>query len=492
MILARTSKRTLAAVAAAAWISAPSISRALDSNQLACLTASLSAGSEYLTAVFEARQDCLASVAGLAPEQVGVDCLASLDQGTGDDEIDSRLRLARQTLAKKLARNCLGVVMEDLGFPAFCPDLDGPPYTVFDHELCLADIADEVVTNLLDIERPLPPGQPDASALACGELVARSASRMFTSELDARATCLRKQAKGRLSAAVDCRAEADPLAPGTGDNRTDGNVVAAHDKVLQRIANHCTAVDLAELGFPHRCTNVVAGTVYPLAALVECMFDTHHGDLMRVLDRLDPAGSKCGNGGIDFTEQCDDGDIAFHTGDLCLADCRVNGNCGDPDGSGLPTINDVLYVLRVSVGLASCALEVCDVNSDGHITATDALTLLRFVVGIAVDLVCPAPLSLTCGNGIIEPHEQCDDGEAAWKFGEVCNASCRRLACGDANDSGSLTASDAQFILRAAVGLDTCDLAVCDVNGDGIIATADVLLVLQAATGQPIELNCPF
>ena len=465
----------------------------LTAEEIGCLAQSLAAGSEYVQAVFEARQDCLVAVAGQPPETLAVDCLATVDDGTGDEAIDARLRLARLTLGQKLTRSCLGVVMENIGFPGFCSDPDGPPYTAFDHELCIAAATDEIVINLLDVEHPVAPDLLDSPELTCQELVARSSSRMFTAELDARATCLRKQTQGRLATGVvDCRAEQDPLAPGTGHTRTDGNIVTAHNKVLKRIANNCAAIDLGNLGFPHRCTNVLAGTVYPLSALTECMYDTHHSDLMRLLDRLDPRGSKCGNGIIDFAEQCDDGDTMTNRGDLCRIDCRVNGNCGDTDFSGAPTIKDVLYVLRVSVGLESCALEVCDVNADGHITATDALILLKFVVGTPVELVCPAPLSVTCGNGIIDSFEQCDDGEAAWSFGDICNASCQRLACGDANDSGSLTSSDAQFILRAALDLEHCDLSVCDVNDDGIISTADSLMVLQAATGQPVELLCPF
>lgn len=54
-----------------------------------------------------------------------------------------------------------------------------------------------------------------------------------------------------------------------------------------------------------------------------------------------------------------------------------------------------------------------------------------------------------------------------------------------------VTASDALFILRAGLGLETCALCVCDVNGSGSITASDALLALMAAIGQPVVLSCP-
>jgi hypothetical protein len=46
-------------------------------------------------------------------------------------------------------------------------------------------------------------------------------------------------------------------------------------------------------------------------------------------------------------------------------------------------------------------------------------------------------------------------------------------------------------VLRAAVGLLSCDLCVCDANGSGDLRTVDALLVLRAALGLPVTLACP-
>jgi len=57
---------------------------------------------------------------------------------------------------------------------------------------------------------------------------------------------------------------------------------------------------------------------------------------------------------------------------------------------------------------------------------------------------------------------------------------------------GSLvTASDALYILNAAVGVLTCELCICDADGQGTVAASDALLALKKAVGEPIELACP-
>ncbi len=99
-----------------------------------------------------------------------------------------------------------------------------------------------------------------------------------------------------------------------------------------------------------------------------------------------------------------------------------------------------------------------------------------------------------CGNGVLEAEENCDDDDPSWMPGQYCNASCAILACGDADDSGSVTATDALFILRTSVGASSCDDCVCDVDssGGGTPTTAtDALRVLQKGVGLPGELVCP-
>jgi hypothetical protein len=65
------------------------------------------------------------------------------------------------------------------------------------------------------------------------------------------------------------------------------------------------------------------------------------------------------------------------------------------------------------------------------------------------------------------------------------------LTVGRAANADQVTASDALFILGAAVGIQTCELCVCDADGSGGVAATDALVTLRAAVGQPVSLDCP-
>lgn len=110
--------------------------------------------------------------------------------------------------------------------------------------------------------------------------------------------------------------------------------------------------------------------------------------------------------------------------------------------------------------------------------------------------------TVSCGDGELDPGEECDEGDGNGEPGSGCDAACvvapttttTTLApgalCGDANDSGSLSASDALAALRTAVGTGSCPLCVCDVNSSGGIVSSDALAILRAAVGQAVTLAC--
>ncbi|HYC01501.1 MAG TPA: hypothetical protein VEC57_20385 [Candidatus Limnocylindrales bacterium] len=60
------------------------------------------------------------------------------------------------------------------------------------------------------------------------------------------------------------------------------------------------------------------------------------------------------------------------------------------------------------------------------------------------------------------------------------------------SNGSSPTASDCLFVLRAAVGSQSCSPScVCDTNGSATITASDSLLCLKVAVGQPLPLQCP-
>lgn len=64
--------------------------------------------------------------------------------------------------------------------------------------------------------------------------------------------------------------------------------------------------------------------------------------------------------------------------------------------------------------------------------------------------------------------------------------------CAQPSSSGATpTATDALFILNAAVGLAMCEACVCDVDGSRSITAPDALRALQIAVGTELSLDCP-
>ncbi|RMF20903.1 MAG: hypothetical protein D6760_10575 [Deltaproteobacteria bacterium] len=136
----------------------------------------------------------------------------------------------------------------------------------------------------------------------------------------------------------------------------------------------------------------------------------------------------------------------------------------EPAACGIDTTN--------SVGGVKCVAE----NAD---TAPDACR---------TSCVLPA-----CGDGVTDSGEECDYGTGnSDVYAGGCLLNCMIApACGDADDTGSVTVLDAQRVLFAAVGLiSDCPLATCDVSGDGQLSVVDAQMTLASAVGVPVTLSC--
>jgi hypothetical protein len=66
--------------------------------------------------------------------------------------------------------------------------------------------------------------------------------------------------------------------------------------------------------------------------------------------------------------------------------------CGDANSDGEITAGDALLALRAAVGAASCLKSLCDYTGDDQVTAADALAILRVAVGQVVPPNCPETL----------------------------------------------------------------------------------------------------
>ena len=179
--------------------------------------------------------------------------------------------------------------------------------------------------------------------------------------------------------------------------------------------------------------------------------------------RLDGAvycvSKTCGNGILEGTEECDDGNTTG--GDGCTSECkfelgwscltpgvRCQPKCGDglqtggelcDDGNTLGADGCSADCSKVETGWSCPApgvrcqpicgdslrtgAEECD---DGNTTPGDGCT---GNCRIETDLICPTPGSpcistVVCGDGIVSGNEACDDHNTA--SGDGCSASCRQ------------------------------------------------------------------
>lgn len=85
-------------------------------------------------------------------------------------------------------------------------------------------------------------------------------------------------------------------------------------------------------------------------------------------------------------------------------------------------MSDAAAVLNVVVGAGSCEISVCDVDRDGLVTVSDALTLLRFAAGVIPSLPCQA--AAESDSGLTPVEMKC---AVRWlKLENLCSAEARR------------------------------------------------------------------
>ncbi len=100
-------------------------------------------------------------------------------------------------------------------------------------------------------------------------------------------------------------------------------------------------------------------------------------------------------------------------------------------------------------------------------------------------------IAATQAGFVIAWQEDGRDGDQGSIIARRFGDGATNVLCGDANDDGFITASDALFALQSAVGAQQCALCVCDVSGDGYVRAGDALVLLRVSVGQQIAMNCP-
>jgi fibro-slime domain-containing protein len=126
-----------------------------------------------------------------------------------------------------------------------------------------------------------------------------------------------------------------------------------------------------------------------------------------------PGGGTCGDGIIERSEQCDDGNTI--NGDGCSRICQIEANW-DCSTEGQPC----KYVGNCGSGFLT-SNKACD---DGNTTSGDGCSSDCKTVETGYICRVPGkPCTTRCGDGILKGFETCDDGNTA--NGDGCSATCK-------------------------------------------------------------------
>jgi fibro-slime domain-containing protein len=190
----------------------------------------------------------------------------------------------------------------------------------------------------------------------------------------------------------------------------------------------------------------------------------------------------CGNGALDGTEQCDDGN--GESGDGCSKICQVESNYDCPK-AGQPCKN-----------LAACGNgvltsdEACD---DGNTADGDGCSADCKTIESGWQCRVPGkPCTPRCGDGVMSGSEACDDGntdsgdgcsalcaiEVGWKCSGSPSA-CDNTSCGDGHREGAESCDDGNTVPFDGCSQDCqrepdCSKGACTSScGDGVVLGED-------------------
>jgi fibro-slime domain-containing protein len=199
------------------------------------------------------------------------------------------------------------------------------------------------------------------------------------------------------------------------------------------------------------------------------------------LDR--PGGGICGDGTIQRSEQCDDGNAVNDDG--CSRICQIEANWDCPT-EGKPCI----YVGKCGSGRLTTN-KACE---DGNTTSGDGCS--SDCKTVETGFICRVPgkpCTTRCGDGIIKGFETCDDGNT--DNGDGCSAtckiepgfdctgspsSCKPTVCGNGKKEAGETCDDGNILpydgcasncqSEPKCGTDTSAVGACKSTcGDGIL-----------------------
>ena len=380
----------------------------------------------YLDKVLKARIRCENRVIiGALP--LATDCL----YGLGDAKLEKTLSRAADRLSNT-GSDCNGVNLELLGFPGVCPERPGVPFDTYDFQQCVLNRTDVIVSTLLDFYYPPFLERLRGNEALCLQGGPEDAAASLSRKMRARQGCLVGQDFETVDSEVDCRAKILPYGPGTGDERVDVQLARAYVALLGEIPLACADIQIDSLDYQSTCPDETGG-VFTVFDLKKCFFDVNRLAALEELATVFPTEAVCGDSIVNGNEECDLG-VAGNSNtkpDTCRTDC-TNPDCGDgvKDPAFAETCDDG-NTMSGDCCSGTCVLEVC---GDGTVNCGEQCDNGANNANesdkcrATGEYACENP---KCGDGITDVGrgEACDDGNLV--SGDDCSSLCQLEQCGD-------------------------------------------------------------
>ena len=323
-------------------------------------------------------------------------------------------------------------------------------------------------------------------AQKCRSAIETQNSRYLARTHRIRQRCLHGVFRGRLPLTTDC-------VNGEGDDKAAAHLSQVRARVAQQLVRGCTGIDLEQLGYPGQCPDET-GAPFDSSDLEQCIGGENDDIVARMLELEYPPVTflpsrylHCVNG------------VGLRGGDVVRSELRARSSCLFRDevdlvvdsecreqmtpygpGTADPKTND--RVLRSYVGLLAGIPDVCSgLNVDflGYTDDCEDTTGGRFNTfdlklclfdthrRLAQESLRLAfPTAAVCGDGEVDPDEQCDDGNTSDT--DACLGDCTLARCGDTFVRTGVEECDDGNTVETDACLNSCKLAKC---GDGITHT---------------------